>query len=281
MKAYAVIAEPASALTSDSSRLLTPLLIAAEFGLGFLVLTGIYWSYMRRALFVVFLGFACYALFLALQGEESCGCFGQLKVSPWWTFLLDVLVLFGLGLEIILNRGSRSDTRQRPKVWTKPCLAFGSVLSIGICIGLVSYLNPVQSNAGIQMQQIGGLTVLEPETWVGQKNPLSSFVDVELDAGEWIVLLHRHDCPKCQETIEELEISFGTDQANQIAIIEVPPYGQAHGGEKIFLQGRLTDDREWFVQTPVVMRIKDGIISSVSGELPSAYSVSKVPVRGS
>ena len=282
MKTIAVISEPISALTSETNRILTPVLIAAEFGLAFLVLAGVYWSVVRRILLLVFSGFACYSLLLAIQGAESCGCFGQLKVNPWWTFALDIFVLLGLGLEI-LRKGQLRDGKEFSKTtWAKPCLAFGSVLSVGMCTGLLLYLNPIKSSAGVVFQQVGELVILEPEDWVGLSFPLAEHVDVKLNSGEWSVLLHRHDCPKCQETIAKLEAAYGTDQTRQIAIIEVPPYGQSHRDESLngFSHGRLIDDREWFVQTPVVIRLKDGIIASVSDELPTTHTVSKIPSGG-
>jgi len=33
-------------------------------------------------------------LYLALEGQRSCGCFGRVEVSPWWTALADLLVVF-------------------------------------------------------------------------------------------------------------------------------------------------------------------------------------------
>lgn len=36
------------------------------------------------------------SLYLALAGQASCGCFGQIVVHPWWTFALDGAVVAAL-----------------------------------------------------------------------------------------------------------------------------------------------------------------------------------------
>jgi hypothetical protein len=51
--------------------------------------------------------------------------------------------------------------------------------------------------------------------------------------------------------------------AETIALVEVPPFGDFHPGEAACIYGRLSDDREWFVQTPVEIKLRDGIVSAV------------------
>ena len=40
--------------------------------------------------------FACHTLFEALSGRTDCGCFGQVKVNPWCTFILDIAIVLAL-----------------------------------------------------------------------------------------------------------------------------------------------------------------------------------------
>jgi hypothetical protein len=49
-----------------------------------------------------------------------------------------------------------------------------------------------------------------------------------------------------------------------MAFIEVPPYGPTEISEdKTCIAGRLTDAREWFVSTPTVILMIDGIVKTV------------------
>ena len=41
--------------------------------------------------------------------------------------------------------------------------------------------------------------------------------------------------------------------------------------------GRLSDEREWFVQTPVEMVVENGVVKRVSGELPNLGDVGIMP----
>ena len=66
--------------------------------------------------------------------------------------------------------------------------------------------------------------VLEPENWVGQRLPIADSLDIDLSAGNWTVLLHRHDCPVCREQVPRYEMRATAGE--QIAIVEVPPYGE-------------------------------------------------------
>lgn len=85
MKGLGLFQHPAVAHIDSYSRLLLPLLIDSEFGLGLLALAGVYWRRFRVVAVLLFAAFACYSFWLAMQGAESCGCFGELEVHPWWT----------------------------------------------------------------------------------------------------------------------------------------------------------------------------------------------------
>ncbi len=40
--------------------------------------------------------FACVSLYKGLSGEASCGCFGQVEISPWWTLTMDLAAVAAL-----------------------------------------------------------------------------------------------------------------------------------------------------------------------------------------
>ena len=107
----------------------------------------------------------------------------------------------------------------------------------------------------------GNLVILEPEKWIGQKLPIAEFTDADLSNGEWTVVLHRHDCPACQEAIPHFEqLAL---MGRRVALIEIPPYGYSPSGGSACFCCRLKDDQEWFVETPVEIQLLDGVVQAV------------------
>jgi hypothetical protein len=50
----------------------------------------------------------------------------------------------------------------------------------------------------------------------------------------------------------------------QVALVEVPPYGDSHASANSALHlARLSDDRDWFIQTPVETQLADGLVIAV------------------
>jgi hypothetical protein len=88
--------EPMVAMLNPLGRLFLPIQIGVELGFGLLVLSGLYWNRLRGLLIVLFVGFAGYSLYLATNGATTCGCFGPLRIHPWWALFLDVAVVLGL-----------------------------------------------------------------------------------------------------------------------------------------------------------------------------------------
>jgi Protein of unknown function (DUF1573) len=64
--------------------------IETEAVLGLWLVSGIYPRVSRQVAIVFFGLLASGSLYLALAGQASCGCFGQIHINPWITFALDV-----------------------------------------------------------------------------------------------------------------------------------------------------------------------------------------------
>ena len=128
---------------------------------------------------------------------------------------------------------------------------------------------PRQASSQDRFQAIGDLYILEPETWIGQLFPLREHIDIDVSQGNWVLLMHRHDCPKCQEAIPRYEQLAMLGPNDQVAIVEVPPHDTLHETLSDYcLVGRLSDDRDWFVETPIEIRLADGLVVSASTDLP-------------
>ena len=131
------------------------------------------------------------------------------------------------------------------------------------------YSDTTLSDAG-EIIGDGKIVVLEPEKWAGKRFPLLDYIDVgdKLKEDTWLVLLYHHDCPRCQETIQNLPQITRRHGIQKVAMIEVPPYSESKTlpapGEGTLICGRLSDLRKWFADTPVALVLRDGKI-----ELPS------------
>ena len=123
------------------------------------------------------------------------------------------------------------------------------------------------SDAGSVVSE-GSLVVLEPENWVGKRLPLLNYIDIseQLTRGDWTVVFFRSGCPDCEALLRDYKQRASQEVfAQRIALIEVPPYDDAGEGSDllgpIFILGRLSDAKEWFVKTPLQVRLTDGIVS--------------------
>ena len=266
LKAIELIVEPALAMATPIGRYLVPLQIATELSVGAIAMSGLYWRRLRWFALLLFTGFALYSLYLALSGASSCGCFGFIKVHPWWTGALDLAVVTGLLLTIFAG----SDEAMPMVIPRSKLAAVLVALSVGVAIVVASNSAPRGAES---IAKIGALVVLEPEEWIGKPLPIADFINADLSKGDWIVLLHRHDCPDCQEAAPQYE---DLADAQNVAIVEMPPYGSERLAEGPALHARMPDDRDWFVQTPVEIRVKDGVVLHASTELPAIVQTTEL-----
>ena len=221
------------------------------------LLSGICARWCRWILLATFFCFGCYAAYAALSGAGSCGCFGPVQVSPWWTLGLDGIVLFAL-------------LRWRP---TAAHTTFGRLMTACTIAASFSLLvaGSLWARPALAVAQgffvDDSMVLLQPEEWVGSRFLLADHVGAgeRLMKGRWTVLLYHHDCPKCQEVLPQYNSAAATDPGNQVMLIEVPPFGERAplGGTKV---EQLRDDITWFVTTPVEISLVDGRVTSVISE---------------
>ena len=67
-----------------------------ELFFGLWLLAGILPKPTWAAALVCFGLFACVSLYKALSGYASCGCFGRVPVSPWYTVTFDLAIIASL-----------------------------------------------------------------------------------------------------------------------------------------------------------------------------------------
>jgi len=105
-----------------------------EIALGLWLLSGLYRRLAWAVATTCFVGFCGVTLYKGVTGEASCGCFGRIRVNPWYTLLLDVSV-------VILLLLFRPDLRPARRVWfPRLRFALATVLALagGIPMGIAA-----------------------------------------------------------------------------------------------------------------------------------------------
>jgi hypothetical protein len=279
LKCWQLATEPVIGTSLLDSRWLLMAMVEFELFFGIWLLANIWARPTWTAALACFALFTCVSLCKAISGQATCGCFGRVPVNPWYTGALDMSVVMLL-------------LRWRPRCSFfsvgRAVSALLAWLSMGLpaAFAMVSYSPAILSDAG-EVRGNGKVVVLEPENWRGQAFPLLPYIAddkgmLQLQAGKrplrerlvegnWIVVLYHHDCPKCRRVVRNLSHGASTARIDaRVVLIEMPPYGDqgegltpsSPGMERII--GRLNDGNEWFATTPVVIRLKGGIVAECS-----------------
>lgn len=146
LKAYGLAVDPVSPLGLFSAGWFQVGLIELEVLLGLWLLSGVQPLAAWLVASALFGCFAVFSLYQGLVGQTSCGCFGQLSVSPWHALGLDVLALVALAL----GRPERAAFRAGPR----PVLLRPLTTGAGYLAGAAALLGPF---AGAALYQFGSL----------------------------------------------------------------------------------------------------------------------------
>jgi hypothetical protein len=262
LKGYQLATQPVLGGGLLDSRWL--LIGAVEFELffGLWLLVGCWPKPTWAAALACFALFFCVSLYKALSGHASCGCFGQVPVNPWYTVMLDLTIVFALFHWRPEEQGGLSTIRfEQLPARVVGVLGCWFLLAVPAAIAMGGYRPASLSPAG-DIASNTPIVLLEPETWVGKRFPLLAYVDIgdRLEKGQWLAVLYHHDCSKCQEAMRELKTVANQADGLQVALIEMPPYGEASRGlsTPLFVMGRLQVVKEWFAQTPVALVLNEG-----------------------
>jgi len=141
-----------------------------EFVLGCWLLWGAYPALLWTTAFIALLVVSAGSLVMGIQQRSTCGCFGRVQINPWYTFVLD-LVLIGL-----LCWGREPANHLKRLAWRPSTqLLLGAIKLLasttGIFIALALALSIVDSN-------------LLPGFLSGAANPKISISPEVTDLGE-------------------------------------------------------------------------------------------------
>jgi hypothetical protein len=269
LKTHQIATDPALGVLYGS-RWLQVALAEYELLLAVWLLSGVGAVWARRVALLTFAGFGCYAAYLAFSGAASCGCFGQARVNPWWTFTLDVsmVALLLAWKPTPAEPGSRAGSR--PAWLTRSLVAVAglAVATIPLLPLLaVPRLTPAPSHDGVLTGD--KFVLLEPAKWVGKPFPLAEHLVTDqrerLSRGSWVLVFVHEDCPKCGKEIPRYERLAETlrvaGEGTDVMLIAVP-----HGGTReppasqLCHYACLSEGKEWLITTPCEVRLADGVV---------------------
>ena len=260
-----------------------PALIGGEIFLGIWLISGALPQAARRVAIGCFSLFARYALYEAIYGKTSCGCFGQVQVNPWFTVILDAAIV----LALVFLAKPAAESAGAPTLWVSCRWPVAAALGIGLLAGIgsaVLHSKSVVAADGLASADNGKLFILEPHKWLGHRLPvLKDIVALgneralgrQLAAGQWIVMFYHASCDECRQTIPFYEALAQREAMSpgapgtHIAFIRVPsdpptaaPPGLFHS--RLALRGTLDASHQWFATTPIVVELRNGIVNRVA-----------------
>lgn len=206
----------------------------------------------------------------------SCGCFGSAGPPPIVMLLIDGLLLLG----VLFFRPPQCGVKTR----IAPIAAALSIL-VGYTVAYIvperTYANPDNTNSGSQTDTDGwplppaqyeGYYYPQFQEWPGRK--LSSIPFMHLlprplpegfDEGAWLVVFYRADCEHCQELFL-MNFSDAQLPAPTLAV-GIPDYHPESALEFLCdacLVTELPSGPDYLVQTPVIVRLMDGVVTCTS-----------------
>jgi hypothetical protein len=279
LKGWQLATEPTLEKGLLTSRWFLIVAVEVEWLLALWLLSGLYKRQAWWATLGCFALFAGIALYKALSGETSCGCFGKIHANPWYTAVLDAAVVGLLarfpwfGLDPARRR--RSPEHLAYRLSCISALGFVFLAAVAGAIAMGSY-RPANIDRDGLLVGDSAFVVLEPQDWTGKRCPLLKHIEIgaALEQGEWDLILYHSDCPACQAILKQYQgTTYEPSTAAglpRVALVEVPPYGTAHPADDTpsVVFGRLKTDREWMVSTPVTLQLSEGIVRSVETAPP-------------
>ena len=265
-----------------------PALIGFEIFLGLWLISGALPFAARRIAIGCFSVFACYTLYETLAGKADCGCFGQVHVNPWLTFILDVGMV--LALLFFAQPGGHNAARSR---WSKRKWPVAAAAGLGLAAGVAAaLLHPkvVSAANGLATADAGKIVILEPKKWLGHRLPvLAHIVSIgasrpraaglramplsqRLAVGNWIIMFYHASCGECRATIPVYEQLAQQDTLSgkraHVAFIRVPS-GSGISARGLFhsdlpLHATLDAGHQWFATTPIAVQLRDGVVTRVA-----------------
>ncbi len=220
-------------------------------------------------------------------GASSCGCFGSVQVHPAVTLVVDGALLVGVLLagRAGVGKTARSFTAARVSaalVWTAAAFATAFVAAMPAAPSAPAGPAAGAASAGAASASAPALPpyyLPDYASWMGrpwQDIKISAWVQgapADLDQGTQFLVFYRKDCPHCHEL---LEMHFQGALPYPVTVVAVPEKA-GFPTSNVFpmvctecREAELPAGVDWFIQTPMVVRLEDGVVRCAAEVDPDA-----------
>jgi hypothetical protein len=200
------------------------------------------------------------SLVKAYGGEDNCGCFGPVPVSPRLTLGFDFAGVIALIF-------TRPPNQRRLFSNTPGALRIGlALVGSAAILGMVGVMAAGRLTSGEQQG-----TLWEPRAWAGNPLPILEEIDDtgKLGSGEWVLMFYRRGCGHCRSELAQLLDGLShqrkAGETWRLAVVEVPPgdgedpLSHAPPG-LVAARARLSPGPRRAVQTPLFLQLQDSIV---------------------
>ena len=175
LKTYALVADGDTLLGSG-------VLLAAAIGVELVVATWLAFDHdperARRIGLSFFTFLALVALGETLTGQANCGCFGPVRISPWFTLAFDLTAVAAL---LLFGTGRRPDAQDAHVYLMSSRWLSGRTLHAALP-GLLLSLAVLAMTQGIAVSSASrDMIILEPQQWLGQPLPILDQTDIRAE----------------------------------------------------------------------------------------------------
>ncbi len=204
-------------------------------------------------------------------GAASCGCFGDLPVKPWQMLIADGALLAGV---VFLKPASDQRIASARR---GPVMAAAAIVAAVAGFGFAF---------GVPARDVGEADNTPPtyfpiyENWVGLRwtetelAPLAGALPPNFNTGTWYVVFYRKDCDHCHELLERF--FTGPLKIPTLAIATPERSGFPDPLDELpmpcteCVMRSLPIGPDYVMQTPVVVRVKDGIVECAAEGVDAA-----------
>lgn len=240
---YSITFTPLEILTSQVT-------IIFEFILGFWLLSRVSFFFSRFTAIVVFTIFSTVNLYHIAGGDESCSCFGLIRIHPGYTLGLDILSI-GLLIWPIYIPSKTTNT------WKIPLLSLVTCIAFTIAIPSRSEIHFSAKEALV----IGQTIHLDPQKWIGEFLPIGAYLsdkDNSWAIGRCRLIFYESDCSKCRKFINQM----GADDSMRTIFVEINHIEVQIQQEKPDYWIHLDNRFHWLTKVPAIVVLQDGFVET-------------------
>lgn len=268
LKYHRLVAQPSFGHSVLDSQAFVYSLILVEVFVSCFLLSGMRPGLAWVVIAFLFSSFAVISLQKAIVGDEHCGCFGVIDISPFFVFAGDVAVLLSALARIAIfpNAHCLEPGRRGGGRAALAFLAF-AIPAVGLSIRYSEF-----SGSGSVGLKVGADTVaLLPWDWPEQRFPLGAWMkcDSDLSRGKWRVVIFNADCGRCMSLVGRYGSFVSAHPEYRLAFIQVPPLrgktvDDLITSDSAYQSCTLSSDIEWHASLPIEVNLEDSLVKWVS-----------------